>query len=133
MQRIIALAGVVAAASALAGPAGATQVDLTAGCKEYGALSGGVITLGSGAPANMCWFEESRGCTLEALQSGACGNGGRRTTGYLTQAARYCAWLGGEVAVAESGEPGLDEIDGICTLPGGRSCVIGRLYYGTCD
>jgi hypothetical protein len=132
MKRIAAMAAALAASLTLAGPAGATQQTLDAACQDYGALSGEVITLGSSAPANMCWFEENRGCSLEALQSGACGNGGRRTTGYLTQAARYCAWLGGEVAVAESGEPGLDEIDGICTLPDGRACVVGRLYYGTC-
>jgi hypothetical protein len=131
MSRIALMSAAVAAA--LPGPASATQVDLSTACQGFGALSGEVITLGSGAPANLCWFEENRGCTLDALQSGACGNGGRRTTGYLTQAGRYCAWLGGEVAVAESGEPGLDEIDGICTLPDGRTCVVGRLYYGTCE
>lgn len=135
MSRIARLASAVlvaASAFGLAGPAMADEA-LNAACQALGAEYGIEITLGSGATANLCQFEDNRACTLEAAQAGNCPSGGRKTTGYATEAARYCAWLGGEVNMVESSVWGMEEIDGTCTLPDGTDCLVGRLYYGTCD
>lgn len=131
MLRLIAPLAI--ALACIAGTAAAEQVDVDTACQAFGAERGEAITLGSGASANLCWFEDARACTLEALQGGDCIEGGYRTTGYMTRAARYCAWLGGEVSMAEEVMEGMEEIEGICDLPDGSRCVIARLYYGTCD
>jgi len=131
MSRLTWTVIAVAALFALA-PAAQAQDDVNAACLALGAESGSVITIGSGATVNLCWFEDARACTLEARQAGDCPEYGRKTTGYLTDAARYCAWLGGEVNMVDSAVEGLDELDGTCTLPDGNDCLIGRLYYGSC-
>lgn len=131
--RLIVGALAAALTLGLAGAAMADEADIDAACQALGAEYGRIITLGSGETANFCQFEDNRGCTLEAQQAGLCPENGRKITGYYTEAARYCAWLGGEVAMTEANDPTLDELDGTCALPDGSVCVIGRLYYGSCD
>ena len=117
----------------VAGTAMADEVDVNTACQALGAEYGTIITLGSGDTANCCQFEDNRGCTLEAMQAGDCPENGRKITGYMSEGGRYCAWLGGEVNTVETYDAVLDELDGTCALPDGSECVIGRLYYGSCD
>lgn len=104
------------------------QADIA--CTAYGAENAIVSELGNGQPVVYCHFEDARMCTLDALATGDCEAPGRRTTGFYTEAARYCARSGGDVAFSD--DPYLEEIEGTCTLPNGMSCLIGQLYYGQC-
>jgi putative hemolysin len=84
----------------------------------------------AGAEFGVCLFEDNRQCEEWALLRGECPVGGRRVTGYVTPAARYCAITGGGYAItARSG--GADE-EGTCTLPSGTSCDADAYYRGTC-
>ncbi|MEZ5669320.1 MAG: hypothetical protein R3F55_18165 [Alphaproteobacteria bacterium] len=134
--RSIAVAAGIALACG-AGFAGAANAEdeaaVNSACQALGAEYGRIITLGSGATANFCQFEDNRGCTLEAMEEGYCPEGGRKITGYATVAASYCAWLGGEVSMVDTIDASLDEIEGSCALPNGTTCLIGRLYYGSCE
>lgn len=80
-----------------------------------------IMTTAGGGQYGLCYFEDNRACEEWALMRGECPVGGRRTTGYDTEAQRYCAWLGGEVFATD---------DAICTLPDGRSCLASDLYLG---
>ncbi len=80
-----------------------------------------IKTNGGGGQYGLCYFEENRACEEWALLRGECPVGGRKTTGYDTEAQRYCAWLGGKVFATE---------DAICTLPDGRACLASDLYLG---
>ncbi len=82
-----------------------------------------------GAEFGVCYFEDNRQCEEWALLRGECAAGGRRVTGYATQAGRYCAITGGEytdVSEDASGE------HGNCILPGGRKCEAEAYYRGDC-
>ncbi len=46
---------------------------------------------------------------------GECPVGGIKVTGYVTQAARFCAITGGEYTVTD--KSGSDQEEGTCTLP----------------
>jgi len=76
---------------------------------------------GDGGEYGLCYFEDNRACEEWALMRGSCPIGGRRTTGYDTEAQRYCAWLGGQVFAVENA---------VCTLPDGRKCLADDLYNG---
>jgi len=76
---------------------------------------------GGGGQYGLCYFEENRACEEWALLRGDCPVGGRKTTGYDTEAQRYCAWLGGQVFATD---------DAVCTLPDGRACLASDLYLG---
>ncbi|MCB9946483.1 MAG: hypothetical protein H6842_01495 [Rhodospirillaceae bacterium] len=125
---------VLVAAAAL-GWAGAASADeqMDEACRALGAEHAEEITLGNGTTTVLCWFEDARACTLQAIEAGNCIEGGRKTTGFFTDAARYCAWIGGDVTMVDSPVAGLEEIDGTCELPDGSVCLTGRLYYGSCE
>jgi putative hemolysin len=60
---------------------------------------------------------------------GHCPAGGRRITGYATQAARYCAITGGEYTVTSmSAAPET----GMCKLPSGIACDADSFHRGEC-
>ena len=133
MTRVALAAPMIAAAVTLGGSAFAlSDEELNAACVALGAEYGTVIALGNGETANLCQYESNRACTLEARQAGHCAEQGNHAM-WSTAAARYCDWLGGEVIEVDSPVDGLHEIDGTCELPDGRSCLIGQVYYGTCD
>jgi putative hemolysin len=84
----------------------------------------------TGGEFGLCVFEDNRQCEEWALFRGDCPAGGIRITGYVTQAARYCAITGGRYAItARSGETGEQ---GTCTLPGGKTCDAEKYYRGEC-
>ena len=64
------------------------------------------------------------------LLRGECPAGGRRITGYATQAGRYCAITGGQYTDV-TGNDASDE-RGNCALPGGKKCEAEAYYLGTC-
>lgn len=80
-----------------------------------------IKTAGDGGQFGLCYFEDNRACEEWALYRGDCPIGGRRKTGYDTEAQSYCAWLGGTV---------LAEVNAICTLPDGITCLAADLYQG---
>lgn len=80
-----------------------------------------IVKRGDGGEFGLCYFEDNRACEEWALLRGNCPVGGRRTTGYDTEAQNYCAWLGGQVFAVENA---------VCTLPDGRKCLADDLYNG---
>ena len=88
-------------------------------------------TRGDGGVIGVCYFEDNRHCEEWALLRGDCPVGGRKITGYLTVAARYCAIAGGEYTITdESGAP--EDEQGTCTLPNGAVCDVWDYYNGQC-
>jgi len=63
---------------------------------------GGTLAIqkrGDGGEYGVCMFEDNRQCEEWAMLRGECPVGGVRITGYLTQAAQYCAITGGTYQV----------------------------------
>jgi len=78
----------------------------------------------------VCYFEDNYQCEEWALMNGDCPVGGIRVTGYVTEAARFCAITGGDYSVTdESG----DVEQGSCTFKSGKSCDVWEYYNGECD
>lgn len=84
----------------------------------------------SGAEFGVCLFEDNHQCEEWALLRGECPVGGRRITGYATQAGRYCAITGGTYAVTPGSGP--NDERGSCTLSGGKPCEAEEYYRGLC-
>ena len=84
-----------------------------------------------GGEIGVCYFEDNHQCEEWALLRGQCPVGGRRITGYATQAGRYCAITGGEYTVVTGNDAG-DE-HGNCVLPGGQKCEAEAYYRGSCN
>ncbi len=95
---------------------------------------GGTLTIekdGSGGEYGVCVFEDNRQCEEWALMNGECPDGGLKITGYITNAAIYCAITGGEYAI--TGNSGVDDEQGTCTFPSGNSCDVWDYYNGKCE
>ena len=86
---------------------------------------------GDGGEYGVCLFEDNRQCEEWALMRGDCPVGGRKVTGYATEAATYCVITGGEYAI--TGMSGANEEQGTCTLKNGTVCDVGAYFNGTCD
>jgi putative hemolysin len=84
----------------------------------------------AGAEFGVCNFEDNHQCEEWALLRGECPVGGRRITGYATQAGRYCAITGGQYTDV-TGNDASDE-RGACILPGGKKCDAEAYWRGTC-
>jgi hypothetical protein len=83
-----------------------------------------------GGQYGVCVFTDNYQCEEWAMLRGACPVGGLRVTGYITPAARYCAITGGRYAVAA--KSGAADEQGVCSLPGGKSCSADAYYAGSC-
>lgn len=92
-------------------------------CKEKGGTLQ-IKTRGDGGEYGLCYFEDNYACEEWALFRGECPVGGRRTTGYDTEAQRYCAWLGGQTYAQDNA---------VCTFKDGSTCPDEALYNGTCS
>lgn len=95
---------------------------------------GGTLTIekdGSGGEYGVCHFEDNRQCEEWALMNGECPDGGLKITGYITNAAIYCAITGGEYAI--TGNSGADDEQGTCTFPNGNSCDVWDYYNSKCE
>lgn len=94
---------------------------------------GGILKIqkrGDGGEYGVCVFEDNRQCEEWALMRGECPLGGRKITGYVTEAARFCAITGGEYNV--SGDDKSGEEQGTCTKHG-KTCDVHDYYSGKCD
>ncbi len=86
---------------------------------------------GSGAEYGVCVFEDNRQCEEWALLRGRCSIGGIKVTGYLTDAAKYCAIRGGQYNVTNQKSQFIAE-QGTCILQGGRVCDAQKWFSGSC-
>ncbi len=110
------------ASSQLANPA-------SVGCIE----KGGTLRLEQrpdGGQYGVCTFVDNYQCEEWALFRGECPAGGLRVTGYVTQAARYCAITGGRYTV--DANSGTADEQGTCALASGTSCDAGAYLAGSC-
>jgi putative hemolysin len=82
-----------------------------------------------GGEFDVCLFEDNLQCEEWALLRGLCPAGGRRVTGYATEAARFCAISGGRYVVTSA--PQAAEA-GDCFLSGGDTCSADAYFAGTC-
>jgi len=85
----------------------------------------------TGDEFGVCLFEDNHQCEEWALLRGECPLGGRRITGYATQAGRWCAITGGQYTDV-TGNDASDE-HGNCILPGGKQCEAEAYWRGTCN
>ncbi|MEZ7821184.1 MAG: DUF333 domain-containing protein [Patescibacteria group bacterium] len=92
-------------------------------CKDVG----GVLEIRknkAGAEYGLCMFEENRACEEWALFRGDCPVGGRKITGFDTDAQKYCAYLGGDTLAEENAK---------CTFKDGSICDDEKLFNGECS
>ncbi|HMN46515.1 MAG TPA: DUF333 domain-containing protein [Povalibacter sp.] len=78
----------------------------------------------------VCIFEDNHQCEEWALLRGECPAGGRRITGYATEAGRYCAITGGTYTVTAGDDAATEK--GTCQLPGGKQCDADAYFRGEC-
>jgi putative hemolysin len=109
--------------SAIANPASQNCVAL-----------GGMLeirTRSDGAQYGICYFEDNRQCEEWALLRGDCPVGGLKITGYVTDAAQYCAITGGQYTITGSGNT--EKEQGTCTFKAGQTCDAWDYFAGTCS
>jgi Tol biopolymer transport system component len=80
----------------------------------------------------VCYFLDNRQCEEWALLRGDCPVGGLKVTGYLNEAARYCAITGGEYTITGNSEDP-NQQQGTCTFNTGKTCNASDYYDGTCN
>jgi dipeptidase D len=97
--------------------------------KQGGTLS--IAARGDGGQYGVCFFEDNRQCEEWALLRGDCPVGGVKVTGYATPAAQYCAITGGAYAI--TGNSGMDNEQGVCSLRNGGQCDAWDTYNGKCN
>ena len=95
---------------------------------------GGTLTIlerGDGGQYGVCFFEDNRQCEEWALLNGDCPVGGIKVTGYITEAAVYCAITGGSYLISGTDAEGVEQ--GTCVLPDGiTTCDVWEYYNGIC-
>lgn len=99
-------------------------------CEE----KGGTVVMqkrGDGGEYGVCVFADNRQCEEWAMYRGECPEGGIDTSAYVTAASLYCAITGGEYTVTDKN--GMEDEQGTCKVPSGKSCDVWELYNGTCD
>lgn len=98
-------------------------------CEEKGGFLR-IEKRGDGGEFGVCYFEDNRQCEEWALFRGDCPVGGLKVTGYITEAARYCAITGGGYSITnETANPE----QGTCKLPSGTECDVWDFYNGKCS
>ncbi len=106
----------VSATTTLANPA-------SVNCEQKGGQLK-MATRPDGGQYGLCYFDDNRACEEWAMLRGDCPVGGRKTTGFDTDAQKFCAWSGGDTfAVANA----------ICTFKDGSTCSDDAFYAGTCQ
>jgi hypothetical protein len=99
-------------------------------CEE----KGGTLVIqkrGDGGEYGVCVFEDNLQCEEWAMYRGDCPEGGIKITGYITEAAIYCAITGGEYAITD--KSGAQDEQGTCTFKSGKTCDAWEYFNGTCD
>jgi len=77
-----------------------------------------------GGEYGLCSFDEGRACEEWALMRGDCPVGGVKTTGFDTEAQKFCVWVGGKTTAVT---------DAVCTFKSGKICKLDELYQGKCQ
>jgi len=90
-----------------------------------------MATRGDGGQYGICYFEDNRQCEEWALMRGDCPVGGLKVTGYVTDAAVYCAITGGEYTITEQATDTKEE-QGTCAFKSGTTCDVVEYFNGTC-
>jgi len=85
---------------------------------------------GDGKEYQVCFFEDNRQCEALSFLNNECPFGGFKVTGYITEAAVYCAILGGEYDITGNTN---DIEDGNCSFFSGNVCNVWDLYNGKCE
>jgi len=118
----------------IAGCNSSSTTDVANPASENCVERGGQVIIqerGDGGQYGVCTFEDNLQCEEWAMMRGDCPVGGIKVTGYITDAARYCAITGGTYAVTGTNDSG--EEQGTCTLPGGQTCDVWDYYNGECS
>ncbi len=89
-----------------------------------------IMERGDGGQYGVCLFEDNRQCEEWALMNGDCPVGGLKITGYITDAAVYCAITGGTYEITGTDAAGVEQ--GTCTLPDETTCDVWEYYNGIC-
>ncbi len=84
-----------------------------------------------GGEYGVCLFEDNRQCEEWALLRGDCPVGGVKVTGYVTEAAVFCAISGGEYKITANSNT--DQEQGTCTFKSGKTCDAATYFAGTCS
>ncbi len=84
-----------------------------------------------GGEYGVCLFEDNLQCEEWALLRGDCPVGGVKITGYVTQAAQFCAITGGEYNITANSNT--DQEQGTCTFKSGKTCDAAAYFAGTCS
>lgn len=131
-------AAVPATATAVPATATVEPVATTTGstlanpASENCIAQGGTLAIETGPAGQfgVCYFEDNYQCEEWALLRGDCPVGGLRVTGYVTDAARYCAISGGTYATTGA-TTGDGQEEGTCTM-NGVTCDVFAFYDGSC-
>lgn len=92
-------------------------------CKKQGGRLV-IATKQDGSQYGLCYFDDNRACEEWPMLRGDCPVGGVKTTGYDTEAQKFCAWSGGStLAVANA----------ICIFKDGSTCLADDFYNDTCQ
>ncbi|MFA6526658.1 MAG: DUF333 domain-containing protein [Candidatus Buchananbacteria bacterium] len=76
-----------------------------------------------GGEFGVCYFDDNRACEEWAMFRGDCPVGGVKTTGYDTEAQRFCAWSGGSTFAVDNA---------VCIFKDGSQCPVLDFYIGIC-
>ncbi len=85
---------------------------------------------GDGGEYGVCIFNDNRQCEEWALYNGECPVGGLKVAGYITDAAVYCAIIGGKYDITSES---VEVENGTCSFFNGKVCNVWDLYNGKCD
>ena len=77
-----------------------------------------------GSQYGLCFFDDARACEEWAMLRGDCPVGGVKTTGYDTDAEKFCAWSGGKTLAVKNA---------VCTFNDASTCLADDFYSGTCQ
>lgn len=95
--------------------------------------NGGTLIMkkrGDSAEYGVCVFEDNRQCETLSLLNNECPMGGLKVAGYITEAATYCAIMGGSYEITGNAN---EVEDGNCSFFSGKICNVWDLYNGKCE
>lgn len=110
------------------------QMHVANPASKHCVQQGGAVVIqknGEGGEFGVCVFEDNRQCEEWAFYRGNCPKGGVKVTGYVTDAARYCAITGGTYRMT-AGQSGSIPEQGTCTRVGGVVCDVYEFYAAKC-
>ena len=104
-----------------------SQANLANPASVYCQSQGGrlvIVSKPDSSQYGLCYFDDNRACEEWAMLRGLCPIGGVKTTGYDTEAQKFCAWSGGSTLAVEGA---------ICTFKNGSTCLAEDFYNGKCQ